>query len=672
MRSAATRQGLSFPTLVLWRRPGGLLAQTIFTLAAIQPTAVCAQDYTLCVDQGGANHEFACGHACEGPTHSTVAGALDVAALYPDVSPGVRPAVQVCVLSSPVHTESIVVDNSGGALGALQFNFLGNNLCPEPGSPNGEPVVEWLSPFSDGAGRSDSARHFVLDLRQSGPCGPGLPRVGIVVTGPGSLVLSGTFAGTGGGAVLGLDGPQPAHVRVEDSHFLDTLGAVVDVHGPVAVYRSEILGARLGPETGGGALLRAHDPHGGSLQAVTIAGASLDGSSTPGVAAVRGAWSEVRGSAFIANALYQAGVFRLGFTSAGYVNESGLVIGSRTGIVESTIARNVLVVASAPLPIGENAASASGWPFEAVRSTPPESELALFATPVWGQTSESGALIFIEADEGLADGSEGLSFRTSIVGNRVGVGPLIAVDADVPDVSLQLLHNTIADNGGAAVLAVIGLRGDSMLAVLRNLYAPSTGEFPSGPLVEVSGPTGGVFVSGNVGHPSLTWLGNAVAADEVIDGPSVNASAISWMDPAWTASSGDPCNRVDVACGTSTEANCEMWPEAMAPCLPDLAAAFVPDGAWVATLGDSWPWTGDWFHGSTATWSTPGATGWRCAPVRGTVDRTVTNTGSWGDGDGYPDALDCDNDDPSVVPALPPFNGYSSPYLRASRRSPRG
>jgi hypothetical protein len=43
------------------------------------------------------------------------------------------------------------------------------------------------------------------------------------------------------------------------------------------------------------------------------------------------------------------------------------------------------------------------------------------------------------------------------------------------------------------------------------------------------------------------------------------------------------------------------------------------------------------------------------------VDR-IAGDPPWGDADGFPDAVDCDNEDPAVTPSLPNWDGYSSPY----------
>ncbi len=76
-----------------------------------------------------------------------------------------------------------------------------------------------------------------------------------------------------------------------------------------------------------------------------------------------------------------------------------------------------------------------------------------------------------------------------------------------------------------------------------------------------------------------------------------------------------------------------------------------------AEISFPWPWETAFFDGSDV----PGATGWTCDQHRGTRDRaTLADGGDWGDGDGFPDALDCDNEDPETASSLPELDGFAS------------
>ena len=57
-----------------------------------------------------------------------------------------------------------------------------------------------------------------------------------------------------------------------------------------------------------------------------------------------------------------------------------------------------------------------------------------------------------------------------------------------------------------------------------------------------------------------------------------------------------------------------------------------------------------------------GATGWTCDAARAAFDRHPLHDPITGDNDGFAEIIDCDNEDPTVFPVLPPHDGYSSPY----------
>jgi hypothetical protein len=163
----------------------------------------------------------------------------------------------------------------------------------------------------------------------------------------------------------------------------------------------------------------------------------------------------------------------------------------------------------------------------------------------------------------------------------------------------------------------------------------------------------------NVAPADWTWYSGPLGSSSVI-GPSIVTSDPQFEDP-WSISSASPCDRLQSVCPYATDLDCEQWPGGELPCPLDAAAEWIPTDAFVESLGDPWPWESAFFPVGVPGWEAPGATGGLCAPQRGTHDWLSIG---WGDSDGYPDALDCDNEDASVIPSLPPYpyDGYASPY----------
>ncbi len=110
------------------------------------------------------------------------------------------------------------------------------------------------------------------------------------------------------------------------------------------------------------------------------------------------------------------------------------------------------------------------------------------------------------------------------------------------------------------------------------------------------------------------------------------------------------CPEVEVA-------DCGSWPaDGPTPCPADMAAAWLPNPEFVDEVAWDWPWDVTFFARGDPYADMPGATGWSCGLIGGTLDAAD----SVGDGDGYPDVFDCDNGDEDVVPSLPPSDGVST------------
>jgi hypothetical protein len=282
----------------------------------------------------------------------------------------------------------------------------------------------------------------------------------------------------------------------------------------------------------------------------------------------------------------------------------------------------------------------------------------------------TGAPLFrVTPSLGPASGAEWRVLRSFFVANATGAAPLIEAVAAGSALRTQVIQNTFAANDSGGVAQLIGTYTDATAYVLRNLWVPSPdAAAPSAALTQVDGTPWYLVVSANVAPEGVSWFdAPATPPSGWIVGPQTTVSAealgpAAFLDPVAVRST-PPTDRFRLVCPaspTSTEA--EYTPRGWRlPCAVDLAAEWIPAPAFVESLPAPWPWTTPFFDPGRLGWEAPGATGWDCTVARGTVDRIPGNP-PWGDGDGFPDAVDCDNDDASVRPRVPTWDGYTSPY----------
>jgi hypothetical protein len=448
-------------------------------------------------------------------------------------------------------------------------------------------------------------------------------------------------------------------LTISDVHFVGVRGPSLETEGGVLIESSEILGGWVSPGTGGRAVVEIHRPGVAAVQASSFVGNGVTGTTSLPAAVIRGPLAEFRNSAMVANLVHEGSLLLTGYWLPGFSLEGANLTGPRAGIVNSTFSRNVLT-AVAPTepavepdpPLRPTAASTS-----CAGST--EGTYAAFPTPDPGGPLAGGGLLRFSEADGPESGQRLFVARSTFVGNQLGGGPLLAIDADTALFRGDLLQNTFAANGAVGMATVDGLRGDGVVTVLRNLWPD---EEPAGPLVDVSGSVGGVFVSANGGSRGRRWAPPIANADEAILGPDMDVGEVEWMDGDSLRASTDPCVRFEAVCPGDAPSACEQWASGETPCGADLGLDRIPTASWVATFPLPWPWQTQFFVGPEVGWEALGATGWLCDPSRPGVDSLGEADPGWGDGDGYPDTLDCDNEDPSVIPSLPLWDGFSTPY----------
>jgi hypothetical protein len=128
-----------------------------------------------------------------------------------------------------------------------------------------------------------------------------------------------------------------------------------------------------------------------------------------------------------------------------------------------------------------------------------------------------------------------------------------------------------------------------------------------------------------------------------------------------------PCERFKRVCPGATDATCDEWTAAgqAFACAEGTGGDYLLSSNLQFTLdgGRPWPWDTDFFEvPGFPGWQEIGAAGWTCLADRGTVDAHYDEGGTlaWGDADGQPDAVDCNNDDTEVIAEWPLLDGYSS------------
>ena len=468
---------------------------------------------------------------------------------------------------------------------------------------------------------------------------------GVSVQGTGPFTMGSVLvAGATGPSLQFGDLNAGPDVFVEDSSILDGRGPAVVTGGYVNFVRSEVVGNVA--EGADRAVLLAGPGADLQLRASVVFGnVARSGADAVVVGPVR-----FSGSALLGNTAEQAPVARLGYGGRGFYDPGDGLTGFFV-FRDSVVARNRVVAESPsdPAPSPEGELPDAGGVGCAHDSPQPYWERPVSGGPDLALGSEP--LLLLDTDVGFDRDGDFVSATSWFVENQTREDHLIEVLAGGENLTTQLLSNTFAGNGVERLVSVVGSRSSGEVTVLRNLVD----EVASG--VEVDG-SARVVVTNNVfrSQPEHLLPANSTG----LDGPDFVVGPILWRD-ASAVRGLSSCARFELACASAGGGACESWRTGELPCASNSAAGYVPDPEWLASAGISWTWETSFFEaGNDDGWLEPGATGWQCEPRRGTADQTVGPGGEWGDGDGFPDAVDCDNDDPNTVPEPPAQNGVDT------------
>jgi len=534
------------------------------------------------------------------------------------------------------------VDNRDQVIGRQVDLYFGQrHLCPSADSPPGQPVIEVAN-----GGQSNGLSSLSIDLSATGPCPSERPAVvgwdgGVLGIGDGELV------GWSGWAIAsGLFG-EPARLLVTGTSLRSGSGFAIHSGGGLMLAGSELVGNELPPSTHAPGLVWLEPNVVGSTIRDVLFLSNLVHSDQ---ALVAGPAEWMDRLAFVGNGLTeQASLLSVGYGPWPYEPEAPLEQNAERGLADSVVVGNrrllvpedfempswpsrVSVAPVGPSCIGGPALAAQVDPFVGLEQGPPGPLIVV--DPIHGYPAEGGFLIA----------------RTFFVDNDSGTAPL--VEARLPSgLSLQFVHNTFGANLSVPIVGVLSAGTSTALVVLRNLLDESDGapiQLPEAPST--------LIVSMNAALSGEPWTSGLEAAGSTqhLIGPDLDSGELELLESGNLASA-SPCQQFSAVCPASPGLDCATWSANVGslPC-PLLAAShWVPDPSVAAS---PWPWDTGFFGDGDGGSNLPGATGGVCGNSRAALDR---NEGS-GDGDGYPDAVDCDNNDPDVVPILPERNGIDT------------
>mgnify|MGYP002629188801 CR=1 FL=1 len=598
-------------------------------VGAATPSAASGDLNKWCVDATVSGIVPGCGipRPCDNATpFASIAEALGAAAAAPDVSPGVRPALQeICVATPGLHTEDITLDNTSGVYGGTV-----NVVFEQDVAPTWCPSADGVTLTGDGSSSVVGLLNLWFDSALC-PASVGGPLVSVrdallsggnvrAIGGTGPFLVQTGFGGTSL-TKLRVEGRAGVAIQAEAGVFL-TASEISAIQPPSgeAVVTARLLdfwdSAIFGSVTSGGAPLV--EAEGGLFRSSVIAGnVALDG----------------------------APLMRFQRPAAGGED--------RLSIRSTVISRNALVaVGGSATPVGVQGPRAPDPGHITNFCLPEASDNLAFggrATPQYSGDMSSAALIAFDG------GSAVSPFDLDLMGN-------VIVDNDLSDSSalvraggsgyaltLHLIHNTVTVSD-EAVVEYLGASTGVRLVSAKNLFLgpPRLGVMGPSPRFEMTmdESSGGV----------AAWSG-AVSTQGGLAGPE--PTAVDWslgtsFRPSSELEALDGCLRARLLCPELTCPTTVNLREQL--CALDAASAYVPSSAAVSQ-GPAWPWATDYFD-SRATgdpYNTPGASGWFCEEREPPFDRD----GVVGDGDGWTTLVDCDNEAVST-PSVPGADGFNS------------
>jgi len=626
-----------------------LVAITVVGVLVSGPSRSQAQARRVCVTQSAG--PAPCGEDCPDGVFTSVSAAADALALLQN-STGPDTA-RLCVAFG--HVEQVEVDNRDESI-ATSLNLTTEGpICLPPGTPSGTPAITFapgttgdllIPRLAFGEGAAGLASDFVCD----GPVG-----AGVKIEGSGSVVLGGDgwIVGYEGYGVDAVDVDKPS-VTVQLRIFNGS-GPAVRGNGRVIVHNTEISGNTVGGLGGEGLLAAVED---GSLSAFDVlffGNLVLGGSAGSAVGLISGRGHGLSSLSFVGNGLVETPLLRTGFRGV-VESQGGDLDEQKPRFSNLVFSRNrALAAESAP----SNSPSA-GWVdrLEAVGERclgdTPEQPSHGRGAPFAGYPSGDAPMISVNTSDWQPGIAEANIYRTWFIGNTTGDAPLVEFDFGGVDLHGSVLHSLFVDNDSGGAIALSDSRGDGTFTAVRNLA------LDSGVFTAIGGDgLGTLELTMNVGTTDTAWVEGQTAAPLSILGPNQeqSASVPVWEDASVIRQLAPRLQFERVAPGATTAEEAEQGMAGRWLCAPDRAAEFLPVATTIDDWWLHWPW-GTSFFVDQEPGARPGPSGGPVFLPNGPLD--TSRDGRWGDGDGFSHAIDCDNDDPGVVPRLPDLDGFTT------------
>ncbi|MBJ96013.1 MAG: hypothetical protein CMP23_16235 [Rickettsiales bacterium] len=638
-----------------------------------------AADYNICVEASGLSPISGCGESCTDltSTPTTVSSALAEAATLPnyisdDDATERRPEVQVCITGQAPHHELIHIDESEQLIGdpLILANDEDVPLCPPPSSEL-QPVIYWQL---NGAANSTPLLSVNLDLRSEGPC-PESNSPGVLFElgeGYGRVQLQNSvIMGSKHYAISSDSSAQAVSLQLEDVHIVQCEGAAVLSSGDLQLHTSEVTGCLLRPAVGGAnALIQSSPGHRLQIRASTFFGNLIDADGIEAeakAALIRGNLNPgIDRSVFAANILAgQAVLIDSELTPLlTDVDETGKAkIFSGSSLTRTVFSRNRKVSSLS----GEQPEPAlpARWGSAGLDEATPfcagldqNQPYIDRPSPASDAETTTGPLIELRA-ESLNHPLHIQLSHSFLVENELGGGTLVSLRGNRPNLSVQLLNNTIANNDAAAIVELSDQLRESEIVAARNLFVPPTEATSDLPLLKLASAPRSMTITMNISKEQQTWVTAELASSSwySIVGPNPELPELNFVTPSSLAPTQSACDRFADSCPGHSKTECNTLPWVELPCAADRAAHWLPTAESWLGLPAVWPWETK-TCGNKSSPIAAGATAGVCSSNRLYYDRL----GSFGDGDGYPDLIDCDNEDALIFPQHPLDDGFSSNY----------
>jgi hypothetical protein len=600
--------------------------------------------YEWCVDATGTVSDWSICYPTGTPcseVHATIADALAAAAATPDYLPGLRPEEhRFCILTPGIHTESVHVENTDGVIGkSLQFRYgsaFALSGCPDEAGDDPMFRIE-----GNGANELD---HLVTvtSLRMDQRACPGSERPLADISSSDFELIDGRLVGGVGPLMTAVQPSSEISVGLQTTRIEGVQGPLYSGDGRFSAVASEI--SRI--DAGASPLIN-----------LTGRGARIDLNTTALFANIS------RGEPLISLA---SDVYFWTATLAGNVVLGGAPLVA-VEVAEHDRTVNIVIdrsVFSRNHLLGDGTASPPA--FVSISNTVDQECLPAGADsrpyhdrdlPAWTGTSSPAALIDLFGAQLVPRANVSLQ-KSFVVANQMAAGGAVfRMGGDVDGLTLSLVHSTFDEPNGRLVDGG-GAGSGARFVSARNLYLQEPG-------IDLGKAWTHIEMSMDEINPDPGPVAEALGDIDGVIGPFPKLAP--WEDSPWfrdvaTVRGLTNCARNTLVC-PEVEFNCSgiNW-----YCALDEAAAYVPTPEFRDGVSFPWPWRGviDLIDVLENDGEVPGATGWRCNGHDFPWDVHRPASQDNGDGDTYTTLLDCDNDNPLIVPILPEEDGITTPDCR--------